>query len=113
VHRVAVAVAVALTFVTPTTQAQENQWRDQVERQLENASKRLSDRGYDQTHETQIGSLRDDENESFSLTLHSGTSYALVGVWQRLRDLSAVTPRRPGRFGRPDRRCADRAGHAE
>jgi hypothetical protein len=80
VHRVAVAVAVALTFVTPTTQAQENQWRDQVERQLENASKRLSDRGYDQTHETQIGSLRDDENESFSLTLHSGTSYALVGV---------------------------------
>ena len=79
-HRVAVAVAVALTFMAPTAQAQDNQWRGQVEGYLKRASQTLSDRGYGQTHETQIGSLRDDENESFSLTLHSGTTYALVGV---------------------------------
>ena len=79
-NRVAVAVAIALTFVAPSAQAQSNQWRGQVEGYLKRASQTLSDRGYDQTHDTQIGSLRDDENESFSLTLRSGTSYALVGV---------------------------------
>jgi hypothetical protein len=78
--RAAVAIGIALAFLTPPAHAQENQWRGQVEGYLKQKSKRLSDQGYEQTHETQIGSLRDDENESFTLTLHSGTSYALVGV---------------------------------
>lgn len=79
-HRVAVVVAGALAILAPTARGQENQWRSQVEGYLKTASKTLSDRGYAQTHETQIGSLRDDENESFTVTLHSGTAYALVGV---------------------------------
>ena len=79
-HRVAVAVTVALAFLAPTAQAQENQWRTQVEGYLTRAAKTLSDKGYEQTHETQIGSLADDDNESFNLTLHAGTTYALVGV---------------------------------
>jgi hypothetical protein len=80
-HRVAVAVTVALAFVARPASAQsENRWRTQVESQLKSAAKNYSDRGYEQTHETQIGSLHDDENDSFTLTLHSGTTYALVGV---------------------------------
>lgn len=79
-HRVAVAVAAAVAIVTPTVHAQDNQWRGQVESYLKRAAKTLSDKGYEQTHETQIGSVADDENESFNLTLHSGTAYALVGV---------------------------------
>ncbi len=79
-HRVAVAAAVALAVLAPSARAQENQWRSQVESYLKQKSKRLSDMGYAQTHETQIGSLADDDNESFNLTLHSGTKYALVGV---------------------------------
>ena len=79
-HRVAVAVAIALAFVAPTAHGQDNQWRGQVQGYLKRAAKTLSDKGYEETHETQIGSLSDDDNESFSLTLHSGTSYALVGV---------------------------------
>jgi hypothetical protein len=79
-HRAAAAVAIALTFLAPRAHAQDNQWRTQVEGYLKRAAKTLSDKGYAQTHDTQIGSLRDDENESFNLTLHSGTAYALVGV---------------------------------
>ena len=79
-HRVAVAVGLALAVLAQTARGQENQWRSQVEGYLKRAARTLSDRGYDQTHDTQIGSLRDDENDSFTLTLHSGTAYALVGV---------------------------------
>lgn len=79
-HRVAVAITVALAVLAPTARAQENQWRTQVESYLKQKAKRLSDMGYEQTHETQIGSLSDDDNESFTLTLHAGTAYALVGV---------------------------------
>ena len=79
-HRVAVAVAVALAVLAPTAHAQDNEWTAQVQGYLKRASKTLTDKGYEQTHDTQIGKLADDDNESFTLTLHSGTSYALVGV---------------------------------
>lgn len=78
-RRVAAAVTVALGVCTSAAAAQ-NQWRDRVEGYLKRAAQVLTDRGYSQTHETQIGSLRDDENASFTLTLHAGTPYALVGV---------------------------------
>ena len=91
-HRIAVAATVALAVVATSASAQsENRWRTQVEAQLKNAAKTLSDKGYDQTHETQIGSLDDDENDSFTLTLHSGTTYALVGVCDNdCKDLDLV-----------------------
>ncbi len=91
-HRVAVAVTVALAFgFTPAQAQSDNQWRTQVETYLKTASKGLSDRGYGQTHETQIGSLHDNENDSFTLTLHAGTRYALVGVCDNdCKDLDLV-----------------------
>ena len=91
-HRVAVAVTVALAIVASSAAAQsESRWRTQVESQLKNAAKTLSDKGYEQTHETQIGTLHDDENDSFNLTLHSGTTYALVGVCDNdCKDLDLV-----------------------
>jgi hypothetical protein len=78
-HRV-VAVAVALTFLAPAAQAQDSQWRTQVEGYLNHASKPLTDAGYVVTHDPQISSLADDANESFNITLHSGTTYTLVAV---------------------------------
>jgi hypothetical protein len=78
-RRVAVAAAVALGVLAPTARAQ-NQWRNQVQGYLQRAAKVLTDKGFDQTHETQIGSLGNTENDSFTLTLHAGTQYALVGV---------------------------------
>lgn len=90
--RVAVAVTVVLAMVAKSASAQsDNRWRTQVESQLKNAAKTLSDKGYEQTHETQIGDLHNDENESFTLTLHAGTSYALVGVCDNdCKDLDLV-----------------------
>jgi hypothetical protein len=78
-RRVAVVVAVALGVLSSAARGQ-NQWRDQVEGYLKRHAQVLTDRGFAQTHETQIGSLRDGENESFTLTLHAGTQYALIGV---------------------------------
>lgn len=89
-HRAVIAIAIGLSLLPPTAHAQ-NQWRDQVQGYLKRAAKTLSDRGFAQTHETEIGSLRDDENESFTVTLHSGTAYALVGVCDNdCRDLDLV-----------------------
>ena len=91
-HRVAVAATLALTLALRSAHAQsDNQWRTQVEGYLKQAAKTLTERDYEQTHETQIGSLHDNENDSFTLTLHAGTRYALVGVCDNdCKDLDLV-----------------------
>lgn len=91
-HRVAVAATVGLAIAVGTAHAQsDNQWRSQVESYLKQAAKTLTERDYEQTHETQIGSLHDDENDAFTLTLHAGTKYALVGVCDNdCKDLDLV-----------------------
>ena len=90
-HRVAAAVTVALAVLAPTAHAQDNQWRTQVAGYLKRAAQSLSERGYEQTHETQVGSLADDDNDSFTLTLHAGTTYTLVGVCDNdCKDLDLV-----------------------
>ena len=91
-YRVAVAVTAAVALVArPATAQSENRWREQVQNQLTHAAKTLSDKGYEQTHDTQIGSLHDDENDSFTLTLHAGTKYALIGVCDNdCKDLDLV-----------------------
>jgi hypothetical protein len=62
-----------------------------VETYLSHNAKTLIDRGYEQTHETQIGSLHDNENDSFTLTLHAGKKYALIGVCDNdCKDLDLV-----------------------
>jgi hypothetical protein len=78
-QRVAIALAAAVVGFAPTTQAQ-SQWADQVSGYLTNRAKYYTDRGYDQTHEPQIGSLGDKDRESFNVTLHAGTTYAILAV---------------------------------
>jgi hypothetical protein len=77
--RTAAAVAVATALLVPQVRAQ-NRWESQVADYLKRAANTLTDRGYEKTHDTQIGSLHNEESESFTLTLHAGTKYALVGV---------------------------------
>lgn len=91
-YRVAVAGTVAVALIARSASAQsDNRWREQVQDYLSHAASTLSNKGYEQTHETQIGSLHDDENDSFTLTLHAGTTYALVGVCDNdCKDLDLV-----------------------
>ncbi len=80
-HRAAVAATIALALIERSASAQSgNRWADEAQRRLSHAAKTISDKGYGQAQETQIGSLAAHETESFTLTLHGGTAYALVGV---------------------------------
>jgi hypothetical protein len=78
-HRIAVAIAAAVVCLAPTTQAQ-SRWADQVSGYLATRAKYYTDRGYDRTHDPHIGSLGDKDRESFNITLHAGTTYAIVAV---------------------------------
>ncbi len=79
--RIAVVGILALAFGPTSAHAQgEYQWRARVTTSLTNAAKSLTEQGYEQVRETQIGSMHDRENDEFTLTLHAGRRYALVGV---------------------------------
>jgi len=77
--RTAAAVALATALLAPQALAQ-NRWESQVDGYLKQRAQHLTDQGYEKTHDTQIGSLHNEESESYTLTLHAGTKYALVGV---------------------------------
>jgi hypothetical protein len=78
--RVTVALLLFAGLVTPQAGVAQGRWGTQVRTQLDRAGSILSGKGYEMTHELYTGSLRADEAESVTLTLHAGTAYALVGV---------------------------------
>lgn len=78
-HRIAVTVAAVVSLVAPAARAQ-GRWADQVSGYLARRAKFYTDRGYERTHDTHIGNLGDKDRESFSVTLHAGTAYAIIAV---------------------------------
>ncbi|MEO6068332.1 MAG: hypothetical protein ABIQ41_10185 [Gemmatimonadales bacterium] len=56
-----------------------DRWEAVVRRQLDEAGKIATDRGYAMSHEIFMGRLDDDANESLNIPLDSGTQYILVG----------------------------------
>ena len=75
-----VALLLVGGLLMPRAGAAQGRWGTQVRNQLDRASSILSGKGYEMTHELFTGSLRADQAESITLTLHAGTAYALVGV---------------------------------
>ena len=51
-----------------------------LEQRLKSAAQSMTDRGYELTRVLQIDSLSDQDNAFFTVTLHAGTAYAMVGV---------------------------------
>ena len=76
----ALAALAAIPLATSSASAQQNEWVQQVRRQLTAAGSNYAERGFTLSHEIHTGSLADDANESLTLTLDAGTEYQIVGV---------------------------------
>jgi hypothetical protein len=70
----------SVSVVTSSASAQQNEWVQQVRRQLTAAGGTFSQRGYTLSHDIHTGSLRDDASEDLTLSLDGGTEYQIVGV---------------------------------
>lgn len=57
-----------------------DRWEGVVRRQLDEAGKVATDKGYAMSHEIFMGRLDDDASESLNIPLDGGTKYILVGV---------------------------------
>ena len=78
--RAAAVVVLSTALAAPVITAQ-SRWEDQVNDQIKRAAHILVDSlGYTRTHDPYTGSLREGESEYLTLTLHSGTTYRVLGV---------------------------------
>lgn len=76
------ALAVLLAggmLVAPAPARAQSRWREQVNAQIEQASKILRERGFEKT-DTYDGSLNNDASESLTLSLRAGRQYAVLAV---------------------------------
>ena len=73
---VAIAMAGALVAAAPP----QDRWEQQVRLLLERAASTTAESGFVETHRARVGSLRDGQAESWTVTLNAGTEYRLVGV---------------------------------
>lgn len=77
VHTLAIlGVAGALVAAAPP----QDRWEQQVRRLLEHAATTTASSGYVSTHEAKIGTLRDDQTTTWTLSLNAGTEYRIIGV---------------------------------
>lgn len=74
----AVLLAAALLGAPAPARAQ-SRWREQVNAQIDRASKILRERGFEKT-DTYDGSLNHDASESLTLPLRAGRQYAVLAV---------------------------------
>lgn len=65
---------------TVAAAAPQDEWVQQVRRQIQTAGQRLEESGFSLTHQIYTGSLRDDAETMVSLSLDIGTSYAIMGA---------------------------------
>ena len=76
------ALAVLLAggmLAAPASARAQSRWREQVNAQIEQASKILRERGFSKT-DTYDGSLNNDASESLTLSLRAGVQYAVLAV---------------------------------
>jgi hypothetical protein len=79
--RTAVAIACGPTLLVATVaRAQEDRWERHVRGQLERAAASLGPRGDVRSVATHAGMLNTDEADWFTLRLHAGISYVVVGT---------------------------------
>jgi len=77
--RATALVLLGVTLAAPIAAAQ-SKWEDQVATYIKRAAHVLEDNGYARTQKPYTGTLREGESEDLTITLHSGTTYAMVGV---------------------------------
>ncbi|HYT84036.1 MAG TPA: hypothetical protein VEK86_11315 [Gemmatimonadales bacterium] len=77
---VAVLALAALPLAPTLGRAQGDRWERQIQTYLRRTTVALSAQGLQTTGEPQIGLLLVDQSEWFTITLHAGTSYTLIGV---------------------------------
>lgn len=76
----AIALVVLGAAVAAPIAAAQSRWEDQVATYIKRAAHVLEDNGYARTQKPYTGTLREGESEELTITLHSGTTYAMVGV---------------------------------
>lgn len=79
--RAGVATSIALACVIPVAaHAQGDRWERHVHEQLQRAAASLAANGGGTVLGTRLGMLNTDESDSFTVTLHAGTRYIVLGA---------------------------------
>jgi hypothetical protein len=79
--RVTLALGTAAVLITSAAGlAAQDQWTQQVQRMLQDASARYEQQGYHMSHAIYTGSLNDDAQESVTVVLDGGSTYQLMGA---------------------------------
>ncbi len=73
------ALLVAALLAAPAPARAQSRWREQVNAQIDQASKILRERGFEKT-DTYDGSLNNEASESLILPLRAGRQYAVLAV---------------------------------
>ena len=73
------ALAIGVAVSTDAT-AQGNQYQQQIQNQINQASTLVKSQGYNPDRTPMMGSLNDDAEESVMINLNAGMHYAMVGV---------------------------------
>ena len=73
-------LVLSLTLSLPAGLAAQDEWEQQVRRQLDAGGGVYMDNGYALSHSVYVGSLDDDEDESVELDLDQGFDYAVLGT---------------------------------
>jgi hypothetical protein len=78
--RAFLALGTAAALIMSAAGHAQDQWVQQVQRMLRQASERYSEQGYRMTHEIYTGALNDDANQMVRVTLDGGKEYQLMGA---------------------------------
>lgn len=76
----ATAIALACAAIPLSAQAQGDRWERHVREQLEQAAASLAANGGGTVLATRLGMLNTDEPDSFTVTVHAGTRYIVLGA---------------------------------
>lgn len=74
------ATLVFAVLCLPAVAVGQSRWQTQVQAQLDRFGNLVTERGYVPTHQIKTGSLRNREDEYFTVDLDGGHEYAMVGV---------------------------------
>jgi hypothetical protein len=76
----ALPLVACVLLAAPAPADAQSRWHEQVNAQIERAAKFLNERGYHRTHDVYTGSVKNEESDYLTLTLHAGTAYAIIAV---------------------------------
>ena len=78
IARVGLGLGMLFTLVAATPA--QDKWQKQVKSLLDKAAETTAAKGFVETHDARISSLRDDSTETWTIKLNAGTEYRIIGV---------------------------------